>query len=60
MPDAGPTECDREYDHIVSALRNKCVPKYNIIMQQGMGQDVQGMNLIVFTISACGPELPIE
>ena len=53
MPDAALTECDRKYDHIVCALRNKCDPKYNIIMQQGMGQDVQGMNVIVFTITFC-------
>ena len=53
MPDAGLTECDRKYDHIVCALRNKCDPKYNIILQQGMGQDVQGMNVIVFTITFC-------
>jgi hypothetical protein len=47
------TEYDRKYDHIVFALRNKCDPKYNIILQQGMGQGVQGMNVIVFTITLC-------
>jgi hypothetical protein len=38
MPDAGLEECDRKYDYIVCALFNKCDPKYNIIMQQGMGK----------------------
>jgi hypothetical protein len=51
MPDSGITEYDRKYDHIVCVLCNKWDPKYNIILQQGMGQDVQGMNVIVFTVT---------
>jgi hypothetical protein len=47
------TESHRKYDHICCALCIKCDPKYQYILQQGMGQDVQGMNVIVNTNTFC-------